>query len=1003
MDASDSGANRPVEQDVAGSGVSPAARPTVQPATWPRYVLLPLLSASLALGLAHLPILSGLELLTFDLRMRLRPQPPRSEAIVYFDIDDAALLEHGMWPWPRDTIGAMLRLLTRAGARSILLDIEYSEPSRATVDLGATGADPVADLGRLEARLAAVRSAIESARTTTGTPVDAAGALEELELEARALGHALERGRQQHDLLLAAALGSAGIVHGVLHIDTDGPPGRSDLETRILGLLGQRPGATAGEAAGALGVALSVVEPQLERLRSEALCDAAARSVDAYPGKPVEWHMSRLLSGLSPQRMRPLRMALDALLERELSIAALMKRSGRHARLEDQLRLRDAHGVTPPLGALVRGFRALSFSNVTMDQDGVVRSVPLLWRARHGTLRQPGLMLALDWAGALDSELEVVEGPAIAFADRDGRRWEIPVDEQGDLLINWTRSVGGFPHYSAGGLRDALALESAHVENLRRLDSTGSGDRLSRLSSENPWWTSVAGRAPSSAADSAVVVELETIERVILSNAEEQLRMLARSAGRSLASTSGSGGDPRTVRRRERMTHIGQRLEFARRARRQLATAHDQVAALARDRVVLIGASATGLGDLAQTPYEKDHPGIGVHANVLNTILTQRHLRRAAPWVELALVLVLVTVSSVAILGTRLRVAASVSAGVFGAQLLVAQSALVRHGLWIPVVSPCLALALNSVVMLAYRYFSEYMERQQIERMFGYYLSREVIDQLKADPSRLRRGGQEVEITALFTDLAGFSTVSEQLTPQQVVEFINDYLGDCTEVLMEYQGTLERYEGDAIRAMFGAPVPQGDHAVRACHTSLAIQEVVRKLRERYRSTGGPELGMRIGLNTGRAVVGNIGARNRFNFTMMGDSVNLAARLEGANKFFGTAILIGETTFEAARHAIEAREVDRIRVAGRARALGIYELLARKGEATPQQLDRAAAYAEALALYRSRRFSDAARRFDEIDRQLGPDPTSKAMAVRSAEYVAMPPPEDWDGVYVLKGK
>ncbi|MBI4868636.1 MAG: CHASE2 domain-containing protein [Candidatus Wallbacteria bacterium] len=972
----------------------------MQPSAWLRYVPLPLLSALLALALAHLPILSGLELLTFDLRMRLRPQPPRSEAIVYFDIDDAALREHGTWPWPRDTIGAMLRLLTRAGARSILLDIEYTEPSRATVDLGAVGADPVADLGRLEARLASVRSSIESARTTSGSPVDMAGALEELELEARALGHALERGRQQHDLLLAAALGSSGIVHGVLHIDTDGQPSRSDLEARLLGLLTQQPGATVAEAAEALGVASSVVEPHLERLRSEALCDAAVRSVDAHPGKPVEWHMSRLFSA---QRMRPLQMALRALLERELSMAELMKRSGRRARSEDRLRLRSARALTPPLAALAGGFRALSFSNVTMDQDGVVRSVPLLWRARQGTLRQPGLMLALDWAGALDGELEVVEGPAIAFADRDGRRWEIPVDEHGDLLINWTHSVGGFPHYSAGGLRDALALELAHVENLRRLDSTGSGERLSRLSSENPWWTSVAANAPSSAAGSAAVVELQAIERVILSNAEEQLRMLERSAGRSLAATSAGSGDPRMARRRERMALIGQRLEFARRARRQLAAAHDQVAALARDRIVLIGASATGLGDLAQTPYEKDHPGIGVHANVLNTLLTGRHLRRAGPWVELALVLLLVTVSSVAILGTRLRIAATVSAGIFGAQLVVAQSALAGHGLWIPVVSPCLALALNSVVMLAHRYFSEYLERQQIERMFGYYLSREVIDQLKADPSRLRRGGQEVEITALFTDLAGFSTVSEQLTPQQVVEFINDYLGDCTEVLMEYQGTLERYEGDAIRAMFGAPVRQGDHAVRACHASLAIQEVVRKLRERYRSTGGPELGMRIGLNTGRAVVGNIGARNRFNFTMMGDSVNLAARLEGANKFFGTSILIGEATFEQARHAIEALEVDRIRVAGRVTALGIYELLARKGEATPRQLERAAAYAGALSLYRTRRFTEAARRFDEIDTQLGPDPTSRAMAARSAEYAATPPPAEWDGVYVLKGK
>ena len=206
-----------------------------------------------------------------------------------------------------------------------------------------------------------------------------------------------------------------------------------------------------------------------------------------------------------------------------------------------------------------------------------------------------------------------------------------------------------------------------------------------------------------------------------------------------------------------------------------------------------------------------------------------------------------------------------------------------------------------------------------------------IVEQVPNDPSLLKMGGERKVLTAFFSDVAGFSTISEKLSPEELVELLNHYLTEMTDITLKYEGTVDKFGGDAIIAFFGAPVPFEDHARRACLVSIEMQKRLEELRAEWRKEGKHELFVRIGLNTGPMVVGNMGSKNRMDYTMMGDSVNLAARLEGVNKQYGTYTMISEFTYEQARDFIEVRELDRIRVVGKKEPVKIYELLGKKGE------------------------------------------------------------------------
>jgi adenylate cyclase len=278
------------------------------------------------------------------------------------------------------------------------------------------------------------------------------------------------------------------------------------------------------------------------------------------------------------------------------------------------------------------------------------------------------------------------------------------------------------------------------------------------------------------------------------------------------------------------------------------------------------------------------------------------------------------------------------------------------------------------------------------------------------DPSKVKLGGEKRDVTVLFTDIAHFTTISEALSPESLVALLNEYLEAMTEEIMAEGGTVDKYEGDAIMAYFGAPLEQNDHYARACRVALAMRKRLDKLRDQWKNAGPlpggesrPEIDFRCGINTGVAIVGNVGSSKRLEYTVMGDNINLGSRLEGANKNYGTNLMISESTYEKVKDSFEMRELDLIKVVGKTKPIRVFELLNEKGALVPAAQALLKLYNEGLQLYKERRFEEALHKFEEILQAYPQDGPSKLYRQRSEILRNFPPPADWDGVFEMRSK
>jgi adenylate cyclase len=282
------------------------------------------------------------------------------------------------------------------------------------------------------------------------------------------------------------------------------------------------------------------------------------------------------------------------------------------------------------------------------------------------------------------------------------------------------------------------------------------------------------------------------------------------------------------------------------------------------------------------------------------------------------------------------------------------------------------------------------------------YLSPDVVKEVIANPGQLKLGGERREITDFFSDVANFTTISESLTPEGIVALLNKYLTAMTDIILANGGTVDKYEGDAIIAFYGAPVPHPDHAYRCCNAAIEMQLALDKLREEWLKEGYPEVRVRMGVNTGPAIIGNMGSQQRMDYTMMGDTVNTASRFEGANKVYGTYIMFSENTYEQVKDKFVVRKLDLIRVKGKTQPSMVYELVSRIGEISREKQMVLDMYNEALREYGNKNWNKGMELFKKIVKD-SDDPVSKVYYDRCQRFKKNPPPDDWDGVYVLTSK
>jgi adenylate cyclase len=322
----------------------------------------------------------------------------------------------------------------------------------------------------------------------------------------------------------------------------------------------------------------------------------------------------------------------------------------------------------------------------------------------------------------------------------------------------------------------------------------------------------------------------------------------------------------------------------------------------------------------------------------------------------------------------------------------------------VSIVSPMVAVVGGYVASTTYHFVSERRQRLMIKMMFSTYVSPSVVDELISHPEKLRLGGERKELSVLFSDLEGFTTLAETTPPDELVGILNEYLTAMTQVIMKNNGTLDKFEGDLIMAFWGAPIPQNDHVFRACMAALQMQSALATIRQEWPLKNKPALFARIGINTGEMVVGNMGSTEKFNYTVIGDSVNIASRLEGANKIYKTGIILSESSYNQVRVAFRFRELDLLAVKGRTEPIRIYELLGTVRDplsSTEEQF--LLCYLDALQAYKESRWRDSRQRFADALRIKPSDFPSRLYIERVEYFMSNPPPAGWNGVFAMVRK
>ncbi|HSR14060.1 MAG TPA: adenylate/guanylate cyclase domain-containing protein [Thermodesulfobacteriota bacterium] len=424
---------------------------------------------------------------------------------------------------------------------------------------------------------------------------------------------------------------------------------------------------------------------------------------------------------------------------------------------------------------------------------------------------------------------------------------------------------------------------------------------------------------------------------------------------------------------------------------------------LFRDKIVFVGYTAPGLFDLKPNPVSSRVPGMVMHATLAANILHRDFRVRIPPAAALALAFLLAAAVSVSIMLIPNLWLIAAAVGGYASLILLAVAFLFSRDIWVDGALLAFSSAIAFAMSTAFSYATEGRQRRQIKDMFSRYMSDLLIQDLLKNPEKLRLGGERRTLSVYFSDLAGFTSLSERLAPEEVVSLLNRYLTAMTEIILASGGIIDKYEGDAIMAFWGAPVPQEDHAARACLAALDCQARLASLRREFVEKNLPAVFSRIGVNTGEMIIGNMGSNQRFDFTVIGDNVNLASRLEGASKEYGTSVIISEETFRRARDLVEARELDLLQVKGKEIPVRIYELIGRKGEVDSDKRETLALFAEALALYRGQRWDEAVALFERILARSPEDGPSKTFLQRSRYFKQNPPEPGWIGVYRLTTK
>jgi adenylate cyclase len=886
-------------------------------------------------------VLGPLEERVYDVFLRGRPGGERIDNVVFLDVDDAAVAYNGVFPWPRSVMADGFLRLKEYGAIAAVLDIEF-------IDKGPAGIDTV--------------------YFNRDFPADFEKTFSEIGNNVADLMGALRSGRISRDEGERREAELLGLIR----------KGGDDLYQKAQGIA-----------------------------RDNDVYLAQASALFGSTWATLNLQTAPLVGEQAERR---------SLAEERFSYPVDADSGAQTGEYVDLL---------PPVPVFAESARGAGFTNVDIDSDGVRRRIFLMQKVRDRFYLQLAFAPLADYLGSPEIRLEkrrlIMKNARLPGSGPEAARdIVIPLDSQGRMMLDWPKTdyKDSFFHVSfvefsrldeiESQLEQYLAaMETAALDFFARFDQSLSPvpHRMYRSGELFRESREALGRALADQSDDAfsrhLALRAEALG-LIRSLAELQTGTKVLALAETLAEDYP-----------EEAGLVREEAEYVARVAGYLDTAaerHGDLQARLREafagKFCVIGRTDTGTIDIGVNPFYGKYVNVGTHAVALDTILRGSFITPARPlWSAiLCFALALFLMLAPARLKPALRAGLSFGGIVlFGAVVFVLFR---RSGIFVGPLGPVLAAVVAVVVRELVSYLASEKEKQFINRALSTYVSGDVVSELIANPSLLQLGGSKRRMSAIFTDIQGFSTISERLDPERLVLLLNRYLTVMSDIIMENMGTIDKYEGDAIIAFFGAPVHRKDHAALACRSAIAMKEAEQALGRVIIEEGlsSAPLYTRIGINTGEMVVGNMGASNKMNYTIMGNAVNLAARLEGVNKQYRTGgILISEYTKNEIGDEFICRSLDRVRVVGITTPLRLYELLGLRNKPGLRDEDVLAAWEDALARYENREFQAAGEIFRSILERNEADGVARLYTDRCRECAAAPPPAGWDGVNNLTEK
>lgn len=684
--------------------------------------------------------------------------------------------------------------------------------------------------------------------------------------------------------------------------------------------------------------------------------------------------------------------------ERFLEIASIPVPEGEEINFR-QLEEDDIKTIVYPISPLMNSAKSFGFVNRFTDIDGTLRKVRLVQVFEGRLYFNLALAMLIDECKVKKENIIVNPGKNIvlksAFNSKDFITEDIviPIDKTGMIFVNWAgpgpreKSFKLIPFYS---LLEYHSFADPVYEFFDNAGGIAGIQQRAELSQD----IVQAGKKLKTASDDVTyretAIELKALQNELYELKKSYMNMLE---------------EEKVQIQEELDSNPSEELE------NELALIEGDIKAVelvllaegVRDKNLIIGLTATGTHDIGSIPIHNEYPRVGTYLNTINTIIQKQYIFK--PHIIFSMLLFLVIALATGYVIQKLPARRSLLTGVLSLIFLNLIIFLLFDfaNIWVEQLGSNLALLVPGLSIISIKLISEEKQKKFITGAFSRYIAPDVIDQILENPESLELGGENRPITIFFSDVAGFSGISEKLTPPELVALLNEYLSEMTDIIISHGGTIDKYEGDAIMAFYGAPQSYPDHELRACLAAIDMKTRLGEMQEHWRATGQHELYVRMGMNTGDAVVGNMGSRMRMDYTAMGDSVNLASRLEGANKFYSTTAMISQFTYEAVKDQVETRKLDTIRVVGKSEAIVIYELLSRKNDLPQKIYDLVETYNQGLELFTSRQWKKAHKAFEDALKIVPGDGPSKTYIARCEDFMKNPPTQKWDGVFSLTSK